>query len=92
MLPANYPESIGRRTIISNAKDRDADLPDDRDFADSANEQARLRAHLATRASLFSTERFMQQVRAAVAEAAALAQGAVATSSRKPASRASSSS
>ncbi len=57
-----------------------------------ADEQARLRAHLATRASLFSTERFMQQVRAAVAEAAALAQGAVAASSRKPASRASSSS
>jgi len=57
-----------------------------------ADEQARLRAHLATRASLFSTERFMQQVRAAVAEAAALAQGAVAASSRKPASPASSSS
>jgi glycosyltransferase involved in cell wall biosynthesis len=52
-------------------------------------EQARLRAHLATRAPLFSTERFMQQVRAAVAEAA---QGAAAASSRKPASRASSSS
>ena len=57
-----------------------------------ADEQARLRAHLATRASLFSTERFMQQVRAAVAEATVLAQGAVAASSRKPASRASSSS
>jgi head-tail adaptor len=52
-------------------------------------EQTRLRAHLATRASLFSTERFMQQVRAAVAEAV---QGAAAASSRKPASRASSSS
>lgn len=52
-------------------------------------EQARLRAHLATRAPLFSTERFVQQVRAAVAEAA---QGAAAASSRKPASRASSSS
>jgi glycosyltransferase involved in cell wall biosynthesis len=52
-------------------------------------EQARLRAHLATRVPLFSTERFVQQVRAAVAEAA---QGAAAASSRKPASRASSSS
>jgi glycosyltransferase involved in cell wall biosynthesis len=52
-------------------------------------EQTRLRAHLATRASLFSTERFMQHVRAAVAEAV---QGAAAASSRKPASRASSSS
>jgi glycosyltransferase involved in cell wall biosynthesis len=52
-------------------------------------EQARLRAHLATRAPLFSTERFVEQVRAAVAEAA---QGAAAASSRKPASRASSSS
>ena len=53
-------------------------------------EQARLRAHLAARAPLFSPERFMQQVRAAVAEATA--QGAAAASSRKPASRASSSS
>src|SRR5262245_40144114 len=52
-------------------------------------EQARLRAHLATRAPLFTTERFMQQVRAAVADAL---QGAAAASSRKPASRASSSS
>ena len=57
-----------------------------------AEEQTRLRQHLAARAPLFSAERFMQQVRAAVAEAAALAQGAVAASSRKPASRASSSS
>jgi hypothetical protein len=55
-----------------------------------AAEEARLRAHLAARAPLFSTGRFMQQVRAAVAEATA--QGAAATSSRKPASRASSSS
>jgi glycosyltransferase involved in cell wall biosynthesis len=54
-----------------------------------AEEQARLRAHLATRAPLFSAERFMQQVRAAVAEAT---QSAAAASSRKPASRASSSS
>ena len=54
-----------------------------------ADEQTRLRQHLATRAPLFSPERFMQQVRAAVAEAA---QGATAASSRKPASRASSSS
>src|SRR5262245_40768427 len=53
-------------------------------------EQARLRAHLASRAPLFTAERFMQQVRAAVAEAAQRA--AAAASSRNPASRASSSS
>ncbi len=57
-----------------------------------AEEQTRLRQHLAARAPLFSAERFMQQVRAAVAEAAAQPQGAVEASSRKPASRASSSS
>jgi glycosyltransferase involved in cell wall biosynthesis len=57
-----------------------------------AEEQTRLRQHLAARAPLFSTERFMQQVRAAVAEAAAQPQGAAEASSRKPASRASSSS
>jgi len=52
-------------------------------------EQARLRAHLATRAPLFTPERFMRQVRGAVAEAA---QSGAAASSRNPASRASSSS
>jgi glycosyltransferase involved in cell wall biosynthesis len=57
-----------------------------------AEEQTRLREHLAARAPLFSPERFMQQVRAAVAEAATQAQGAAEASSRKPASRASSSS
>ena len=34
-------------------------------------EEAALRAHLATRAPLFSAERFMREIRAAVAEAAA---------------------
>jgi len=57
-----------------------------------AEEQTRLCEHLAARAPLFSAERFMQQVRAAVAEATAQAQGAAEASSRNPASRASSSS
>jgi len=57
-----------------------------------AEEQTRLRQHLAARAPLCSAERFMQQVRAAVAEAAAQPQGAAEASSRKPASRASRSS
>jgi glycosyltransferase involved in cell wall biosynthesis len=57
-------------------------------------EEAALRAHLATRAPLFSTERFMREIRSAVAEAARAARydDAAAAMARNPGSRASSSS
>jgi glycosyltransferase involved in cell wall biosynthesis len=62
-------------------------------------EQARLRAHLTGRQPLFSAERFMREIRAAVIEASgrsaasrAAAQEAAVAIARKPGSRASSSS
>ena len=52
--------------------------PDDRRYARRVTARARAagfvvheKAHLATRAPLFSAERFMREIRAAVAEAAA---------------------
>jgi hypothetical protein len=88
------PDGGGQVEIVGDARLTYGSIEEGgQDHADARRreEQTRLRQHLAG-APLFSAERFMQQVRAAVAEAAAQPQGAVEASSRKPASRASRSS